>query len=54
MAKQSQNKFKKRQKEFERKRKAEAKMARRQGKKTAEEEAVAIDLSEKPDQPDQA
>lgn len=53
MPKQSQHKFKKRQKEFERKRKAEEKMARRQGKKPEGGETAPMGLPEKPDQPDQ-
>ena len=48
MARQSQHKFKKRQKEFERKRKAEEKMARRQGKKDKKTETDAPGI---PDQP---
>lgn len=54
MGKQSQNKFKKRQREFERKRKAKEKMDRRQGKKPAEEDVVATDHEVTPDEPVQA
>ena len=54
MGKQSQNKFKKRQREFERKRKAKEKMDKRQGKKPDEEETVEADLPEVPSEPDQA
>jgi hypothetical protein len=54
MAKQSQNKFKKRQREFERKRKAKEKMDRRQGKKPIEEDTPAGPLQNTPDEPDQA
>ncbi|MFO7462095.1 MAG: hypothetical protein R6X07_15875 [Desulfatiglandales bacterium] len=54
MGKQSQNKFKKRQKEFERKRKAKEKMDRRQGKKPIEEEVPASDLPDIVAETDQA
>ncbi|MBN2035091.1 MAG: hypothetical protein JW836_17640 [Deltaproteobacteria bacterium] len=54
MSKQSQNKFKKRQREFERKRKAKEKMDRRQGKKPSDGESVEIDLQQVPDEPVQA
>jgi hypothetical protein len=54
MGKQSQNKFKKRQREFERKRKAKEKMDRRQGKKPVEEDVVATDHQVTPDEPAQA
>ena len=48
MAKQSQKKFMKRQREFERMRKAKEKMARRQGKKENGEETGTPGV---PDQP---
>jgi len=54
MGKQSQNKFKKRQREFERKRKAKEKMDRRQGKKPIEEDMVTTDNQVTPDEPAQA
>lgn len=47
MGKQSQNKFRKRQKEAERMRKAREKMARRQAKKKG---ATETDTTEMPDQ----
>jgi hypothetical protein len=53
MGKQSQNKFKKRQREFERKRKAKEKMDRRQGKKPNEVEDAAtepLDVAAETDQ----
>jgi hypothetical protein len=54
MGKQSQNKFKKRQREFERKRKAKEKMDRRQGKKPNEVEAATTDLLDVVTETDQA
>lgn len=48
MARQSQQKFMKRQREFERMRKAKEKMARRQGKKENAEETDTPVLPEQP------
>jgi len=50
MAKRSPHSFKKRQKELKRKRKAEEKMARRQGKKTQEN---AVDTPDAAGQPEE-
>ena len=55
MGKQSQNKFKKRQREFERKRKAKEKMDKRQGKvPIVEAAAESTDLPDETNEPDQA
>lgn len=54
MGKQSQAKFKKRQREFERKRKAKEKMDRRQGKISSVEAAMeASNLPDEPNEPEQ-
>ena len=50
MAKRSPHSFKKRQKELKRKRKAEEKMARRQGKKTQENAVDAPDAAGQPEE----
>ena len=48
MARQSQHKSQKRQKEFERTRKANEKMARRQGKKDKPAESETAEIAEQP------
>lgn len=50
MAKSGQRSFMKRQKEIERKKKAEGKMARRQGKKTQATEVNKQDATERPEE----
>jgi hypothetical protein len=51
MGRQNKNKFIKRQKEFDRMKKAKEKMDRRHGKKEKEpEEAVVTDTIDRPDQ----
>ena len=54
MARQSKNKFLKRQREFDRMKKAKEKMDRRHGKIDIDKEKEEIVATETPDQPDQA